>query len=71
MECEANFSPRCSDIAVLAADIERQLNLAEEANKYWGNEPHHKYAITKKPDHWDDPQSGNIEKYYYEVRYEY
>jgi len=39
-ESEANLSPRCSDIAVLAADIERHLNLAEEAqqNKYWGRD---------------------------------
>ena len=31
-ELETNLSPRCSDIAALAADIERHLNLAEEAH---------------------------------------
>lgn len=32
-ELETNLSPRCSDIAALAADIERHLNLAEEAHQ--------------------------------------
>lgn len=32
-ELETNLSPLCSDITALAADIERHLNLAEEAHQ--------------------------------------
>lgn len=32
-ELETNLSPRCSDIAALSADIERHLNLAEQAHQ--------------------------------------